>query len=874
MSFLARCILIVAKYCLALRYRLEIKGLEQLEGLEKGLVFLPNHVAFIDPVIIMTLFGKRYGLRPVSDKNQLNIPVFGKAIHAMRPFLLPDVRRGGRKNTEEIHNTLAEASKAVSAGENVLIYPSGRITYDGQEHIQANSAAYQLASQAGATPVLIRATGLWGSRFSRAYGTEPDLVKLALTALKAVFANALFFMPKRRVVLEIHIAPKESLTDKATFNKTLENFYNSGPNPAYSLPIYFWQGSKLEALPPIRQSGKHHVDLSRVDGETTKKVMDFLHERTGSANITPEQSLGNDLGLDSLTSVEIAVWLSTEFGVYVTDTSALKNVADILLAASGEALGSGQYAPPPAPPLWSKTYSYTAPFERCRSLTQLYVAAASRLRFKPIAADMNGGVKHYAAFSTSLFVLQKAFKQIAPERVGLLMPAGTASAAAYYGLLFSGKTPVLLNWTHGAGVVRSNLERLGVTHIVSARAVMSALDLEEADFAPANFVFLEDIGKAASAMEKAWAMARAYVCPQLLSQGLKEPETAAILFTSGSEALPKAVPLTHSNFVSILQEIPKLVELAPTDRIMGILPPFHSFGLLLNLLVPYTLGIGVAYYPNPTEGANIAAIIKEYRTSILAATPTFLQGILRVAAPGELAHLRYGVVGAEKCPDAVYERFALCAPRGLLLEGYGITECAPLISLNRPWNIHRGSLGQPIDCLQRAIVDVESGLPVQQGERGLLLVRGPNVFGGYLTESPSPFMRYEGQDWYNTGDLVREAEGGVLFFEGRLKRFIKIGGEMLSLTALEQTINTRLGSEDSAFAVEAHGPEERPELVLFATSPVTRDQVNSNLREAGLSGLYTIRRIIQLEALPLLGTGKVDYPRLKTMLRDDSGEQG
>jgi len=295
---------------------------------------------------------------------------------------------------------------------------------------------------------------------------------------------------------------------------------------------------------------------------------------------------------------------------------------------------------------------------------------------------------------------------------------------------------------------------------------------------------------------------------------------------------------------------------------LGMLPPIHSFGLTVGMLLPLCLGLPVAMHPSPTEATPLARLIDAFRLTLAIGTPTFLGGIARAARGLRLESLRLVVTGAEKCPERTYDTLGRAAPNAVVLEGYGITECSPVVAVNRIETPVRGSVGRVLPSLEYVIVDPEQGGAVPPGSTGMLLGRGPSVFGGYLGgEAPDPFVEHAGKLWYRTGDLVSE-DGGVLLFRGRLKRFVKIGGEMISLPAIEEVLNEGFpGPEESgpALAVAA-GPEEvNPELILFTTLALERERVNACLRAAGLSGLHHIRRIVRLEALPLLGTGKVDY---------------
>jgi long-chain-fatty-acid--[acyl-carrier-protein] ligase len=241
-----------------------------------------------------------------------------------------------------------------------------------------------------------------------------------------------------------------------------------------------------------------------------------------------------------------------------------------------------------------------------------------------------------------------------------------------------------------------------------------------------------------------------------------------------------------------------------------------------------------------------------------------------MARDEQLKSLRIVVSGAEKCPAQLYETIARRWPAMKVIEGYGITECSPVVSANREEDIRPGTIGRIMPSVEYAIQGVDTGRRVVPGQSGLLLVRGPSIFGGYLNyDGPSPFVEFEGRTWYRTGDLVSEDAAGVITFSGRLKRFVKLGGEMISLPAIEEVLARQYVTEKDekpVLAVESTPQELNPELVLFTIRDLDREAVNAALRQGGLSPIYNIRRIVKLAEIPVLGTGKIDYRSLKAQL--------
>jgi acyl-CoA synthetase (AMP-forming)/AMP-acid ligase II len=299
---------------------------------------------------------------------------------------------------------------------------------------------------------------------------------------------------------------------------------------------------------------------------------------------------------------------------------------------------------------------------------------------------------------------------------------------------------------------------------------------------------------------------------------------------------------------------------------------------MVDIVLPLTCGLRAAYYPNPTEAGPLVAMVRDFKLSLMAAPPTFLEAILeRARDTNDLASLRFAFVGAEKCPDRVYSAFSRQCPDAVLCEGYGITECSPVVSVNRPESMVPGSIGHALVSVVTAVVREKDGDILgraETDEAGMFLVCGPSIFGGYLGKAPSPFVEFEGKTWYRTGDLIRQDVTGRLFFQGRLKRFIKIGGEMISLPQIEETLLALFANRDDApaegpaLAVEVAAEETDPEIVLVTPMALSAREANTALRSSGLAAIYSVRRVMRVEAIPLLGSGKTDYRGIKDLLRN------
>lgn len=445
-----------------------------------------------------------------------------------------------------------------------------------------------------------------------------------------------------------------------------------------------------------------------------------------------------------------------------------------------------------------------------------------------------------------------------------MMPASVGADALYLVTLLAGRVPAMVNWTSGPRAVVHSLDSAGVRKVLTARALIQRLEPLGAEFDAYRdrLVYVEDLAGEISGADRVRALARARLRPSSLDPGVRPEDEAVVLFTSGSEALPKAVPLSHRNLLSNLSDIGAWVPFSAGDRLLSILPPFHSFGLTAGLLMPLLNGIPVVHHPNPRDAVQLVHIVQAYGVTLLGGTPTFLEAMMREASPGQLDSLRLCVTGGEACPKRVLVGLERLCPNAQILEGYGVTECSPIVSINSPEAARFGSIGRVLPSLEHRILHPERDEPVAQGQLGRLVVRGPSVFSAYLGRKASdPFVTIEGERWYDTRDLVVEDEDGFLGFQGRLKRFVKIGGEMISLPAMEEVLAAAFGrgGDGPEVAVVGAGEDTRPEVVLVTTLDVDRATANRVLREAGLSPIHAVDRVVHIEAIPTLGTGKTDH---------------
>lgn len=865
----------VAVFILGLRYRVTIRGLDQVRSRGRsGILFLPNHPALIDPVLLLTHLSRDFALRPLADRDQITSPGVRWFARRVRALPLPDMAKHGPQAREQVEAALQECAEGLRRGENLVLYPSGHLYRTRHEDLRGNSAAQEILRRVPeARVVLVRTRGLWGSSFSWITGKPPSLGRAIRRGILTTLGSLVFFAPRRAVTIHLWEPPElPRSADRAAFNAVLERFYNEDAPAARYVPYTFWERGGPRDLPePAVQGGG--TATADVPQQTREIVIAHLRELTGTPEIRDDQRLAYDLGLDSLARSELMIWLGREFGFHASDVSALQTVADVMLAARGQSAGGRGVEVSPPPPRWlAERPRIRGVVANGRNICQVFLAQARRGSGRVVIADQVSGVRTYRDLITAIFVLSPLFRQLPGERIGIMLPASVAAVVAYLSALFSGKTPVMVNWTTGSRNIAHSLELTGVRKVITVGPLVARVESQGIDLSAIRerLVMLDQLGARVSWWAKLCAAMRARLSWAALDRVTPRDE-AVVLLTSGSEALPKAVPLTHENILTNVRDVATVYKLYESDRLLGFLPPFHSFGLTVTTILPLVIGASTVYHANPTESWVLAKLIEAYRATLVVGTPTFLAGILRSAAPAALSTLRLAVTGAEKCPSRVYEAFAAQCPGCVVLEGYGVTECSPIVSANREEDPRPGTIGKVMPSLEYAIVDEERQMRVAAGEPGMLLVRGTSVFGGYLgNETKSPFAEFEGKSWYRTGDLVCEDGAGILTFRGRFKRFVKLGGEMISLPAIESVLERRYASDEDdgpVVAVEATPSEEHPEIVLFTTRAIDRQEANRLIRDAQLSPLHNISRVVQVESIPVLGTGKTDYKALRLSLQ-------
>jgi acyl-[acyl-carrier-protein]-phospholipid O-acyltransferase/long-chain-fatty-acid--[acyl-carrier-protein] ligase len=461
------------------------------------------------------------------------------------------------------------------------------------------------------------------------------------------------------------------------------------------------------------------------------------------------------------------------------------------------------------------------------------------------------------------------------SRIGVLMPNVSAMPLILLSLWRLGKVPAILNFSTGTATMLACSQLAGLKQIITSRAFIERgrLKLEPLADAGIQFIYLEDLGKQITGSQKFLSLMRATFNPRSINpkplpsltpqSAIRTPHSAVVLFTSGSEGVPKGVELSHTNLLANMRQMLAVTDITDSDRLFNCLPMFHSFGLTVGTLLPLVRGCGVFVYPSPLHYRVVPTLFYDSNSTILLSTNTFLNGYARKANPYDFRSMRYLFAAAEKLQEATANTWA--QKFGVrILEGFGATECSPCVSVNTPLAPKYGSVGRLLPGMECRLEKVEG---VDEG--GRLFVRGPNVMMGYLNaDANAKFKELNG--WYDTGDIVSIDSEGYLFIRGRLKRFAKVSGEMVSLTAVEDALAGAFPQYGlrCQVAVITRPDEGKGEALIAVTNEpkLQLEEIRAAVKAKGLTNLSAPREIKVVREIPKLGTGKINHRELTAMM--------
>ena len=492
------------------------------------------------------------------------------------------------------------------------------------------------------------------------------------------------------------------------------------------------------------------------------------------------------------------------------------------------------------------------------SLVEIYLETAKKFGEKTAFVDsMSGKELSYSKSLVAVLMLAKKIEKLSGKRIGVMIPTSPGGMLVSIATLMVGKIPVLINYSTGA-IANSQyaIKKCKLDVVITSEKLLQKLEIEPIE----KMIMVEHILGSVSFLDKLKALWKSKKSSEnILSEFAKSggDDWAVMLLTTGSESEPKVVPLSHNNIVSQLVAIPKILDLTDKDIFLSSLPLFHSFGFTTNFWLPISLGATMVTVANPLDYKLVCQTVPKYRISFMTGTPVFFKAYLPKSNSDTFATVRIMICGADKLPEGVrkayFDKFGkeLC-------EGYGVTEASPVISTNTHDYHKPGSIGKQLPSVQVKVVERESDKELPVGQEGRLLVKGENVMKGYLVDEKLDKSALN-DGWYDTGDIAIIDEDGYIWHRGRAKRFLKIGGEMVSLVVVEEALQKYFPPEVTYCAVEVRQKEGSSCVGLAVNQECKLLDIKKFLKKNGLNSISLPSKLFVLEEIPVMGSGKVDF---------------
>lgn len=505
-------------------------------------------------------------------------------------------------------------------------------------------------------------------------------------------------------------------------------------------------------------------------------------------------------------------------------------------------------------------------------LHQQFIRMAKKQAGKLAIIDKSTGKNvTYSRALIATLILSSKFQKYEKGFIGVMIPTSAGCALVSAGALMSGRIPVMINYSTGAEAnARYAQKKCRFTTIITSKALLEKINCPVIE----GMVLIEDIMESITTGDKLKAALKSKLPAGMIFNMIHkgtEDDTAVILFTSGSEKDPKAVPLSHRNIVANIKNFSDYTGINESDILLANLVFFHVFGLTVNLWVALYHGMTMVTYANPLDFQTVSKIARDEKPTIMVGTPSFFWGYLQKSDPGDFQTLRLMVAGADKCPDALREGY-LNKHGVILLEGYGATETSPVISVNIPEFNRPGSTGKVIPNVQVRIENFETGEECKTREVGKIMVKGDSVMKGYF-EDPELTAEVLTDGWYNTGDMGFFDEDGYLWHAGRFKRFTKVGGEMVSLVKVENILEKFLPEGVGCCVVEVTDEKKGSYIVATVSKEVNKTEILRNMMK-DLPMIALPRQFVVIEQLPMMGTGKIDFRKVTGMVQEIMNSSG
>lgn len=824
----------LVRFLLRLRYRIKIIG-EIPHTLQPTIVFC-SLTSQLDPWLIASIFSRK----AISCHPQQATTI--SWLHRMYRFLgwhpLPDLKnvKSSFFRRKFFRSFLLLQDQIVPECV-YLLFPQGHLQ---QVPLAIEDEAWEQEVlehlSISANVAYAEVHGMLGSLFSaRSFGGRGAERLTVGKILWMLLRNGIFWMPKRDIQIEISEQKIAKRKEEVKF-----------------VPHY--RGEK----PP------------RLDETTNieEKIFEKLAQlaRKEKKQIESWQNLYQDLMLDSLDITELTVWARDVFDRYIPFEK-LQTVQDFVDAITKEYQPSeSKLFEEQKKDAWFHGTRKSPRAPKGETIIEAFLLACDEFQSQIAAVDPFEMVS-YLRLKSAAIGLAEPLRSLPGKQVGIVLSSSIQFNVLFFALQLAGKIPVPINWTLGSKHVEDVVQMAGIRVILTHEVFFHHLNIRWPDWVEEKIQFIDEIIHLLLPHQKIESLQLARKPVQEIIhhfhlEKIRASSPAVLVFTSGSEGRPKGVMLSHDNILSNQRSLLQELQINENDVELGILPTFHVYGLSFANMMPILVGYRAVYMPNFLDFGLMAQWIELWKVTFVATTPTFLKKLLQVSQHEQLKSVRFYSIGAEKAPESLYEEIAALPHHPNLVEGYGVTECSPCLTLNLHALQKRG-VGKPLPGVALKIVDPETHRDRFIGKTGLVCACGPNVFRGYWGQIPAPFIDRDDCRWYITGDLGHLDNDGFLILEGRLSRSIKIGGELIYLQELESIILSKLPQAHIAIVLKE--TNSRPELILFSTVNIALDTVNRWLTDAGLSNLLRLQAVRTLPELPRLATGKIDYSSLTSL---------
>ncbi len=463
-------------------------------------------------------------------------------------------------------------------------------------------------------------------------------------------------------------------------------------------------------------------------------------------------------------------------------------------------------------------------------------------------------------------ILAKKFRKINSKYVGLMVPTSAGCMLANLGILMAGKIPVMINYATGAAQnAEYAQEKCSFSTVITSKKLLEKLKIDPIE----GMIFLEDIVNSVSIFNKIPALIRSKMPVKSIINSVhhdSDDETAVILFTSGSEKEPKAVQLSHKNINHNLEGISQILDLDAKDIFLANLPLFHVFGITANHWMPLTLGSTAVAYPNPLDYKIICNLVRKFKVTLMAGTPSFYYGYLKKSNQGDFDSIKVAISGADTLSKQIYNGF-IKKHNLKIMNAYGTTETSPAISMNLPYSNKGGSVGKPIPNVEVKIINIETDEELPANTVGKILVKGDMVMKGYLGDLEETTLRIH-KGWYDTGDMGLIDEDGYIWHKGRLKRFVKVGGEMISLVKVEEVLNKFLPDDVICCVVDVPNPTKGADVVAAVTTGEIDTKAIVRKMKKELPAIALPKEFHTFKNIPMMGSGKVNFKEVERLCRE------